>query len=164
MIIRDAELYFAKLDPERPSAKFNKTNPTWELQLRTSDKDIKAEWMAAGLPVRPVVPDVGEPYFRVNLRKRSIKEDGSPASPVDVVNAQMEQIDAATIGNGSIGNVRIFQYEYPRDGGGVGIANVLMGVQVLKHLVFRFKKRTEDFEVCGETEVFDPENSDDIPF
>ena len=166
MIIKNCELYFAKLDPARPSAKYNKKNPTWELQIRTTDREIKQEWLNMGLNVKPVVPDVGEPYFRVNLRKKSIKEDGEKASPVNVVNAQLEPIDERSIGNGSIGNVRIFQYEYPKDTGGKGIASVLMGVQVIKHLVYTPKPRFDEFEECGETETIiqDDEIDGDIAF
>jgi hypothetical protein len=162
MIIKNAQLFFAKLDPARPSAKYNKKNPTWELQIRTDDKEIKAEWMAAGLNVKPVVPDIGEPYFRVNLRKKSIKEDGEKSSPVDVVNASLDPVDPRSIGNGSIGNVRVFQYEYQKETGGIGIASVLMGVQLLKHLVYTPRARDDDFQDCGETETFAPD--DDIQF
>lgn len=162
MIIKNAELYFAKLDPARPSAKFNKKNPTWELQIRTTDKEVKADWMALGLNVKPVVPDVGEPYFRVNLRKKSIKEDGEKASPVDVVNSSLEPVDPRSIGNGSIGNVRVFQYEYQKETGGKGMASVLMGVQLRKHLVYIPKARDDDFEDCGETETYVPDS--DISF
>ncbi len=162
MIIKNCELYFAKLDPTRPSAKFNKKNPTWELQIRTSDQEVRKQWTAMGLNVKPVVPDEGEPYFRVNLRKKSIKEDGEKASPVDVVDMQLNQVDPRSIGNGSVGNVRIFQYEYPREGGGKGTASVLMGVQLIKHIIYVPRPRDDDFQAEGETEVFEPEH--DIDF
>ena len=116
MIIKNCELYFAKLDPARPNAKFNKKNPTWELQIRTSDQETRKQWTQMGLNVKPVVPDEGEPFFRVNLRKKSIKEDGEKASSVDVVDAQLNPVDAKSIGNGSVGNVKVFQYEYTSEG------------------------------------------------
>ncbi len=160
MIIKNCELYFAKLDPTRPNAKFNKKNPTWELQIRTSDQETRKQWTQMGLNVKPVVPDEGEPFFRVNLRKKSTKEDGEKASPVDVVDAQLNPVDAKSIGNGSVGNVKVFQYEYTREGGGKGIASVLMGVQLLKHIVYVPKPRDDDFEPEGETEVFEPSEED----
>ena len=35
-ILKNCELWFAKLDPKRPNRKFNPENPTWEIQLRTN--------------------------------------------------------------------------------------------------------------------------------
>lgn len=165
-IISNCELWFPKLDPKRPNAKFNKKNPTWELQIRTSDKDVKKEWEALGLKVKAVVPDEGEPFFRVNLRKKSIKEDGDKASPIRVIDGSLKEIDPNSIGNGSVGNVRVYQYEYNSENG-KGIATVLMGVQVTKHMVYVPKPRDDDFEET-ETEVIPPEteesNEDDEPF
>ena len=158
-IIKNAELWFAKLDPKRPSAKFNKKNPTWELQIRTTDKAVKKAWEELNLAVKAIVPDEGAPYFRVNLRKKSIKEDGQDASPIKVVNGHLEDIDPNSIGNGSIGNVRIFQYEYTREGGGKGVASVLMGVQVTKHIVYKPKPRDDDFSMT-DTDVIDPDDVD----
>ena len=153
-ILKDCEIWFLKADPKRPNPKFNKKNPTWECQIRTSSKEVKKEWEALNLGVKAVVPDEGAPYFRVNIKKKSIKEDGTAASPVKVLNGQMEEIDPNTIGNGSRGHIRIFQYEYPKEGGGKGIASVLMGVQVTKHLVYKPKARDDDFGMT-ETETID---------
>lgn len=154
-IIKDCELWFCKLDPKRPNNKFNKLNPTWECQIRTTDKAVKKIWEEMQLPVKAVVPDEGAPYFRVNLRKKSIKEDGTAASAIKVVNGKLEEIDPTSVGNGSIGNVRVFQYEYPRKDGGRGVASVLMGVQVTKHIVFKQTPRNDDFSET-ETETIDP--------
>jgi hypothetical protein len=154
-IISNAELWFAKVDPKRPNAKFNKENPTWEVQLRTSDRIVKKTWEEMGLMVKAVVPDEGDPFFRVSLRKKSIKEDGQAASPVKVVDGKLNDVDPNTIGNGSIGNVRIFQYEFTRGDGSKGKANVLMGIQLTKHIKYEGKARDDDsFGVMEEdTEV-----------
>lgn len=152
-IVNNCELWFVKADPHRPSSKFNRENPTWEAQIRTSSKAVKKQWEEAGLSVKAIVPDEGEPYFRVNLRKKSIKADGDNASPVSVVNGKLEPIDPNSIGNGSLGNVRIFQYEYEKTGGGKGLANVLMGIQVTRHIVYTPKARDDDFEPSDTTVV-----------
>jgi len=151
-ILKNVEIWFAKLS--KPNAKFNKENPTWELQIRTTSKEIKKEWEEMCLPVKAILPDEGEPYWRVNLKKKSIKNDGGAASPVNVVDAKLEPFaNPNTIGNGSVGNIRLFQYEYPKAGTSQkGVATVLMGVQVLKHVVFT-PKTSEDFEEQGETQV-----------
>ena len=153
-ILKNCEIHFAKLDPKRPNSKFNKKNPTWELQLRTYSKEQKKEWEALNLGVKVIMPDDDDekPFFRVNLRKKSIKENGEASEPVRVVNGALENIDPNTIGNGSIAHVRIFQYEYPKEGGGKGIATVLMGIQLVKHIVYTPKPREDDFEM-EETEV-----------
>jgi len=165
-IIENCELWFAKLDPKRPSARFNKENPTWELQIRTTSKETKKEWEAMKLQVKAIVPDEGSPYFRVNLRKKSVKKDGQAASPVQVVNGAKEDIDPTSIGNGSIGNVRIYQYDYTKKDGSPGVVSVLMGVQVTKHLVYKAKPRTDEFGTT-DTETVEPdvdEEADDEDF
>jgi hypothetical protein len=153
-ILKEVEIHFCKLDPKRPNNKFNKKNPTWECQIRTADKVVKKSWEDLKLPVKAIVPDEGAPYWRVNLRKKSVKEDGEPASFVNVVDGDMKPVDPNSIGNGSVANVRIFQYEYPKEGGGVGIASVLMGLQLTKHIVYHPKPRDDDFTQTT-TEVVD---------
>ena len=158
-ILRKCSLFFAKLDPKRPNAKYNKANPTWELQIRTTDSAQKKEWEGHGLKVKAVLPDDGSaPYWFVNLRKKSIKvKDNEPAGPVDVKDGELNDIDPNSIGNGSVGNVRIFQYEY-ESGDTSGKASVLMGVQVTTHIVYTPKPRDHDdeFTADGPTEVITP--------
>jgi hypothetical protein len=158
-IIKDCELYYCKLNPKKPNNRFNKDNPTWECQIRTKDKAVKKLWEELALPVKAIVPDEGDPYFRVNLQKKSIKQDGEKASPIRVVNGKLEDLDPESIGNGSIGNIRLFQYEYPKKTGGKGIASVLMGIQVTKHIVYKPKPRNDEFDQT-ETETFDPDSAE----
>jgi hypothetical protein len=68
-------------------------------------------------------------------------------------------LDPNTVGNGSIANVRIFQYNYSQ-GGKEGVANVLMALQVVKHVVREARAREDDFEDC-ETETIVPEKAPD---
>jgi hypothetical protein len=164
MILRNCEIWFAKLDPKRPNNKFNKTNPTWELQIRTTSKDVKKDWEAAGMQVKPVDPDDGPMYYRVNLRKKSIKVDKSASSPVDVVDSKLRPIDPNTIGNGSIGNIRVYQYQYTKKDGTPGIVSVLMGVQITKHIVYTPKPRDDVFgEMETDTEVVDDSEDQEMP-
>jgi hypothetical protein len=158
-ILKDCQLWFVKANPKFPNNKFNKKNPTWECQIRTESKEQKKIWEDLKLGVKAIVPDEGVPFYRVNLRKKSTKEDGTPSSPVVTVSGKMiegklEEIDPDSIGNGSIGNVRIFQYEYEKEIGGKGVASVLMGIQVTKHIVYKPKGRSDDFEEA-DTEVVD---------
>ncbi len=157
-IISNCELWFPKLDPKRPNSKFNKENPTWEVQIRTSSKEVKKNWEELQLPVKAIVPDEGAPYYRVNLKKKVFKENGENSSPVKLVNGKLEDMDPNSVGNGSLGNVRIYQYEYPKKDGGKGFASVLMGVQVTKHVLYTPKARNDEF---GETETEIVEPSED---
>lgn len=159
-IISNCELWFAKVNPKRPNNKFNKKNPTWEVQIRTEDKAVKKQWEELSLPVKAVVPDEGNPYFRVNLRKKSIKEDGEKASPIKVVDGKLQDVDPDSIGNGSVGNVRIFQYPFTREDGSKGSASVLMGIQLTKHIVYKAAPRDDIFEET-DTEVVQKEPAED---
>jgi hypothetical protein len=158
-LIRNAEVWFAKLDPKRPNKKFNKDNPTWELQIRTSSKETKKEWEAMNLNVKTIDPDEGPIYYRVNLRKKSIKTDSELASPVSVVDGKLEPVDPNSVGNGSIANIRVYQYEYKKKDGSPGIVSVLMGVQLVKHLVYKPQPRDDEFAET-ETEVVMPEEEE----
>lgn len=169
-LLTNCELWFLRCDPLKPNSKFDKENPTWEVQIRTSDKTQKKEWEALSLPMKAMVPDEGAPYFRVNLKKSSIKKDGTPAAPVKIVNGDLQELDANTIGNGSAGNIRIFQYDYPKKEGGIGIATILMAIQITKHIEFERKPREDEFGITKTTTIpveqdpDAPEHSDDIPF
>jgi hypothetical protein len=166
-IIKNAELWFPRLSPNHPSMRFSKTNPQWEVQLRTSNKDVKNEWKALGLKVVSVVPDDDptQMYFRVNLNKKKFKADGSEAKHVEVIDGKRQPIDPNSIGNGSIGNVRVFVRDYTKPDGTEGKSFVLMAVQVVKHIIYIGEH--EDFDV-EDTEIIVPEgmelnDSDDEP-
>ena len=166
-LIKNCEIWFLKADPARPNPKFNKDNPTWECQLRTTSKEQKKAWEALNLAVKDFLPDEGEPYYRVNLKKKSIKADGEAASAVDVINGELKPIDPNSVGNGSLANVRVFQYEYTNKGK-KGVASVLMAIQVVRHIVYVPKPRDDDFDQAP-TETVDAPLSDvvgddDIPF
>jgi len=168
-IIRDCEIWYPKLSPKRPNTRFSKVNPTWEIQVRTQSRETKKYWLDCDLKPKDVLPDEGEPYFRLNFKKRTIKANGEEAAPVEVINGNMDDVDPNTIGNGSVGNVRIFQYAYDNtaDGGEKGIATILMGIQLTKHILYKAKSG-ESFEE-EETEVIalpdeEEEVDKDLPF
>jgi len=144
-------VYYAKLDPKRPNKRFDKDNPTWEVQLRTEDKEQRKAWEGMGLPVKAVVPDEGPPYWRLNLKKKIKKADGTDSSPVEVIDYKLNPVDPRIIGNGSIANIRIFQYD-KKDGSGK--VAVLMGIQLIKLIKFTPKNIDDEFgETDGEETV-----------
>jgi hypothetical protein len=162
-ILKNCEIWFIKVDPARPNAKFDKANPTWEVQIRTTSKEVKKQWEALGLPVKTMDPDEGPIYYRVNLKKRQFKEDGTPSSFVEVIDGAKQPVDPNTIGNGSVAHIRIFQYDYTTDKGTKGVASILMGMQLIKHIKYVPRPREDEF---GEekTETVDPDAAEGEPF
>jgi len=172
-ILKNVELYFAKLDPKRPNATFNTENPTWEVQIRTKDKKQAAEWKALNISVKPDEDSDGKIFYKATLKKKSKKKDKSSGElvanePVQVVSGSLEKIDPSKIGNGSIANVRLFQYEYEM-AGKKGIASMLMAVQITKLNEYIPKPREDDFEMTDfevntVAEANGVDNSDDEDF
>jgi len=170
-VLKNVELWFCKLNPKYPNDHFDKENPTWEVQIRTRDKKQAKEWKDLKLGVKPAEDDDGV-FYKVNLKKRSKKKDGEPQNPVKVVSGSLEDLDPAIIGNGSIGNVRIFQYDY-NVGGREGVASMLMAVQVTTLNEYRPKPREDDFDMVdmkvnkiADNQEIDPDEDldDEIPF
>lgn len=160
-ILKGVQLWFPKLDPLRPSAKFNPANPTWELQIRTTDEAVMQQWKSYGFKPKVEVVSKTEIFWRVNLKKRSVKQDGlTKADPVNVVDGHRKPLDPRRIGNGSIGNVRVFAYDYadPKNGGQPAVGFTLMGVQVTRLIVYDAVKR-QDFD----EEAYTEESAADAP-
>ena len=143
MILYNCEIWYPSLDPARPNTKHNKTKPTWQIQLRTTSKEQKAEWEAAGLRIRSNIPDDGSaPYYSATIYRKAVKNDGSEGKAPEVVNGELEPIDPRTIGNGSIANVRIFQYMAPATADSPEkLTSVLMAVQITTHVVYTPRPR-----------------------
>lgn len=166
-ILKNVELFYPRLDPKKPNAKFNKEQPTWEVQIRTRDKKVKAEWVALNLKPKTVEDDDGKVFYSVTLRKKSKKKDGEPNQPVKVIDGGLNDINPMSIGNGSVANVRIFQYEYGDEG---KIASMLMAVQITKLNEYIPKASDDEFEMT-ETEIIrvadsegDDIDEDDNPY
>ncbi len=164
-MLMNVEVYWVKCDPEKPSKLFSPKNPTWELQMRTTSKDVRKEWTNLNIKSKAVREDKDDEdskilYYVTNLKKRSLKDDGTKAPPVTVVNGRGKDLDPNTIGNGSIANIRIFQhnYSFKDDDGKVmeGVGTILMGIQVVKHVMY-VAAPMEDFDDIGETEVIMPD-------
>jgi hypothetical protein len=167
-ILKNVEIWYTKCDPKRPSKKLSPKNPTWETQIRTTSKDVRKEWTSLNIKSKAVREDKTDDespilYYSANLKKKSLKEDGSESAPVSVVNGRGADIDPNTIGNGSIANIRIFQHPYSfkgEDGSLLeGVATMLMAIQLVKHVVYVPKPMEEFDEV--DTETVDPAPADD---
>lgn len=183
-ILKSCEIWFAKLNPERPNSRMDPDNPRWEVQLRTHDKDQAAAWKAEGLKpkliVHPedheesgqaVIDEAGRKTWKLNLGKNAFKRGISkdtplsqrkPNEPVGVVDGKLRAIDPDSIGNGSVANVRVFIREYT-DGktGKLAKAGTLMGLQLTKYIVYEPSAREEFGE--EDTEVVEAEGHEASP-
>lgn len=158
MLISNAELWFPRLVPEYPNKKYDRQNPSWEIQIRTADPEQRKEWESQGLNMKAVVPDDGSPpFWKCTLRKKQFNSEGEERAPVEVVGGDKKPIDPGTIGNGSVGNVRVYQYEYGED---KRTASMLMGVQLTKHIVYKRKPREDDWE-DHDMETIQPDDDED---
>jgi hypothetical protein len=160
-VLKDVELWFARLDPKNPNSLFDKDNPTWEVQIRTKDKNQMQDWKSLNLKPKLEQDENNGTYWKVNLKRKSKKKDGTPLSPVKVVDGALEDVDPNTIGNGSIGDVRIFQYDYEVGVGKVkksGVASMLAAIQLSKHIVYIRQKSEDDFSM-RDTEVVMPDQN-----
>lgn len=167
-ILKNVEIWFAKVDPKNPDRKFNKDGQ-WTCQIRTNNPEQKSEWAKLGLkPVlaihkegeeegMPLLDKEGKKQWRVSLSKRCKKASGEPAEHVKVVDGKLNDIDPRTIGNGSVGNIRIYQYDSKTEEGKK--VSMLMAIQLTKHKVYEPRDGENfDFE---ETEVIGPDSGDD---
>lgn len=121
--IENVELNWAKLDtPVNPFG-----TPQWELQIATTDAKKAEELKANFLNVKEK-----DGKFTVSLKRKAKKSDGSDMVPVNVFNADLSPMENKRgIGNGSIGNVIVWQAPYDTMGR-KGISNSLTAVQITK--------------------------------
>ncbi len=156
--INGVELNWAKLS--KPVNPFG--TDQWELQIATTDKAMADEWSNNHLNVKTDKLDSSK--FTVSLKRKAIKANGDKNSAVRVVDAAalaMPSEKIAQIGNGSSGNVIVYQYPY-KQAGREGIAASLTAVQVTD-----FKEYTApvDFEPVTSIEPAEGNgNSAEMPF
>lgn len=196
-MLKNVELHWVKVDPASPVKNQDADKPDyWEVQVRTTDKAYAAAMIKENIKFKPlkkivkddngeavtdelgeVVREVvkdenGKPYFTVNLRKKVSKADGSAQTPVQLVAGDLSPINPKEMGNGSIANVRVFQYEYTYQGK-KGIANMLMAIQVTKLVKYEPKPMEDAFEMTdmevvkiGDNQMIDNQDldGDDIEF
>jgi len=158
-ILKNVNIRYARLNPNRPSTKNNKDGE-WTVQAYTRNKEQLAEWKKIGITVK-LAEDAEGIIYTVNFRKKALKKDGAKNQPPSVLNAKLVAIDATTVGNGSVANIRLFPYDYTYEGK-KGTAFQLQGIQLLRHVVFK-PKPFEDFDEAEDTEVVEPEEMSDEP-
>ena len=135
VVINNVELNWAKL--AKPiTNQFGATQ--YELQIATKDK-AHADKITAdtGLSFKEK-----DGKFVMNLKRKAKDSKGADMTPVRVVDAAKNAMEGGIIGNGSIGNVIVWQYEY-NFGGRSGVGSSLTAVQVTNLVKY---ERTSDVD------------------
>jgi len=137
-IVRDVEFYWTKLDKVVKPFGVER----WETQIRTRDEAKAKELQELFLTVKKEVAKNekgfkdGEIYWKTNLKRNLYRagQDSLPEhereknTPPEVLNTQKKPL-GALIGNGSVGNVKLFQTPWAK-GGRKGVSTTLVSVQV----------------------------------
>jgi len=141
VIVKDVDLYYAKLkNPVKPFGELR-----WELQMRTSDEATADEWKKEyELNVKKV-----EDYWKVNVTRPLLNKNKEENDAPQVVDSTRSPISGDNIGNGSKGNVKLFQYPYDV-AGRKGTGSMLSGVQVT-NLIEYVPDSSIDFDVLEDT-------------
>ena len=138
-LIENVELNWARLS--NPVSPFG--TPQWELQIATTDPVLAGQMGENNLNVKEK-----DGKYVLSLKRKAMKADGSPMEPVRLVDAQKNPIEnKGSIGNGSKGNVIVWQAEYEAAGRS-GVSNSLTAVQVTE-LVEYAPTGGVDFSVVG---------------
>jgi hypothetical protein len=121
-LISNVELNWAKLN--KPVNPFG--TEQWELQVATTDKKKAKELSQNFLNVKEK-----DGKYIVSLKRKAMKSDGTPNNPPRVVDGKRQELDMneVMIGNGSIGSVIVYQYNYDM-AGRKGVGSSLSAVQV----------------------------------
>ncbi len=124
-LISNVELNWARLDTP--------TNPfgveIYELQIATESTEVADEWASNWLNVKE-----RDGKFTVSLKRNANERDGSDNGKVRVVDGDKAPLDGM-IGNGSEGNVIVWQYPY-ENAGRKGVSGSLTAVQVTNHIKY----------------------------
>jgi hypothetical protein len=164
-ILKNVEIYWTKLDPEKPAVNvFDATKPKqWGLQIQTKDKDVRKAWIAEGVTVKTHRKDKEDDeseimYYSANFNKNAVNPEGKKNPPVQVVDAKNRDfLDVNTIGNGSVANLRLLPRDFKTKDGKDKIAFTLMAVQLLKLKKYEYTE-TEAFDEQEEDmEIIEPE-------
>lgn len=138
-LISNATLNWARLDtPVNPFG-----TEQFELQIATTDKAEAENWKSNFLNVKEK-----DGVFSVGLRRKAKRADGSDNGKVRVVDANKQPFEnVRSIGNGSIGNVIVWQAPFDAMGR-KGVSSSLTAVQIVTLEEFT-PSGGVDFDVVG---------------
>jgi hypothetical protein len=140
VIVKNVELHWAKLST--PVDPFKTGEKLWEVQIRTSDEAVAKTW-AKEYYINAKKDDEGN--WKANIKRKEINRKGESNSPPVVLGRNNQPIPATNIGNGSIGDLKLFQYPYDV-AGRKGVSSMLSAVRITE--LKEYTPNTEiDFDV-----------------
>jgi len=140
VIVKDVDLFYTKVD--QPVKPFGTVR--WELQMRTNDKSTADMWKKEYfLNIKEI-----DGSYAVNVHKNAVNKEGADVDPPQVVDKARSPIKGNNIGNGSKGNVKLFQYPYDV-AGKKGVSSMLVGLQVVDLVPYE-PDSSIDFEILDE--------------
>ena len=140
-LITDVSLNWARLD--KPTNPFG--TEQYELQIETTDTAKAQELRDNHFNVKDK-----DGKFVVSLKRKALRANGEDNGKVRLVDAQKQPMDTAVqIGNGSIGNVIVFQYSYDAMGR-TGVASSLTAVQVTDLVEYQQQVDFDDLSVSSD--------------
>jgi len=138
-LITDIELNWPNL--VTPRSPFGTS--IYEIQIATDDSDVAKDLIANHIAMKEK-----DGKWVGSLKRKEFKANGENNGKVRVVDNTKQPIDASTLGNGSRGNVILFQFPYDK-AGRQGIMSSLTAIQVTDLVEFN-GSNTIDFDVIGD--------------
>ena len=128
-IIRGLELHYARL--VKSHSPFG--SEVWDVQVRTEDDDVKTQLEDAGVKMKAHT----DGYWYAGIKRNVMNRKGEPNKAPVIVDANKQPIDPdIAIGNGSIGNLKLFSYDWSV-GGRSGKSAMLSAVQITNLIEYK---------------------------
>ena len=154
--IKNVQLNWARLD--KPVSPFG--TEQYELQVATTDKKYAAELKANHFNVKEK-----DGVYTVALKRKARKANGEDNGAPKVLNADLSpfSFDEHLIGNGSVGNVKVYQYPYDVMGR-KGVGSSLTAVQIVDLVAYTGGSANDGFEAIdmGDDSPKAADDSDDL--
>lgn len=128
------ELHWANL--KTPKSPFGTLQ--WDVQVRTTDADQAAEMAKYGINLKNK-----DGVYTGNIKRKTVSAKGQALEAPKVVDADDNPV-TAMIGNGSVGNVQVFSYDY-NVSGRKGTAAMLTKVRITNLVEYSGSSNDEDF-------------------
>ena len=152
LMLKDVTLQYTKLSK---LVEFS-GNMQWETSIITEDADQAEEWANNHLNVKPNSA-MKPTAWTVSLNRKEKTSDGTMNAPVRLVHndkTPFTDLERRQIGNGSKGNVIIWQGHYDNSWG-KGVSSSLTAIQVTDLVVYEGGIDELDFENLGSSEKSD---------
>jgi hypothetical protein len=153
-LLKKKTAYWVKL--ATPEKKYGKEDTQWSIILVVTDAESR-KWVKAGYALKDRFLDVAGKEKTVIKLKRDTHwgKSGDPKTPVKVVDTYGQDLDARTIGNGSVVNVQYSVRDYEFEGR-KGKSVDLVAVQVVDLVEYKGSTNEnagDEFEFLAREEV-----------